>query len=476
MSDLEEGAVALPLLLLPGPSAISSWHRQRLIWQTGGQDVSAVYFHLIKLKAKLEIEERRRLEVLLDYGDKASAKNDTDSSQELAPPTDASQILLWVLPRIGTRSPWSSKATDIAVICGLGEKVERLERGILYRFEIPIRMSVDDISPHVHDRMTEIVLKSPPDIEYMIQPPPRPLRVVDLARNVQDPELARQRLIQANQTLGLALAPEEIDYLVRAYMTVMHRDPTDAELFMFAQVNSEHCRHKIFNASWTIDGRQRQLSLFEMIRNTYKHNSKGIISAYSDNAAVFQGFEGEFFVPVKENVQNMSRHIYKETKEMVNILVKVETHNHPTAISPYPGAATGSGGEIRDEGAVGRGSNPKAALVGFTTSNLLIPAFRQPWELDIGKPNHVASALEIMLKAPIGAANYNNEFGRPVLTGFFRTFCQTIVTEKGHEVRGYHKPIMLAGGLGTVRDRDALKTGIEASSLVIVLGGPSTLR
>ncbi len=251
----------------------------------------------------------------------------------------------------------------------------------------------------------------------------------------------------------------------------MGRNPTDAELFMFAQVNSEHCRHKIFNASWTIDGEPQTQSLFSMIRNTERISGNGTISAYSDNAAVLEGSMAPRFS------SNPSQ-LYQSEQEDMPILIKVETHNHPTAVSPYPGAATGSGGEIRDEGAVGRGSKPKAGLSGFTVSNLLIPGFEQPWETDFGRPNHIASALDIMIEGPLGASAFNDEFGRPALTGYFRTFSESIplsLDGKTREIRGYHKPIMIAGGYGNVRPQFSKKRPISPGAKIVVLGGPGLL-
>ena len=323
----------------------------------------------------------------------------------------------------------------------------------------------------LHDRMTQTLTTSPPDLAGMFaEHMPSPASLVPMHENA-DPRLA---LVEANKILGLALDASEIDYLVEAYAPggLLDRSPFDVELFMFAQVNSEHCRHKQFNASWTIDGVKKPSSLFDMIRNTHKKNSKYVVSAYSDNAAVLEGQNGSFLAP------SQSRGEWTQSKERVHYLVKVETHNHPTAVSPFPGAATGSGGEIRDEGAVGRGSRPKAGLCGFSVSDLLIPGFRQPWELDVGKPNHIASSLDIMLKAPLGSAAFNNEFGRPCTTGYFRTLLTKVPLGNGEqEIRGYHKPIMMAGGIGTVRPQHALKKPeiVEPGAYLIVLGGPAML-
>ncbi|KAF8922099.1 CobB/CobQ-like glutamine amidotransferase domain-containing protein [Mucidula mucida] len=330
----------------------------------------------------------------------------------------------FVLPRLGSISPWSSKATDIAIVCGLGPYIERIERGVLFRS--------GDVASRIFKHES-----------------PRPLRTS-----------SRDKLEQANKDLGLALSAEEITYLKNAY----DRDPTDAELFMFAQVNSEHCRHKIFNASWTIDSEPQPNSLFGMIRNTERLNPHGTLSAYSDNAAVLAGPTAPRFHATQDGP-------YVSGTEEIHMLIKVETHNHPTAVSPFPGAATGSGGEIRDEGAVGRGSKPKAGMAGYTTSNLLVPGYEQPWEVDIGKPAHIASSLDIMLEAPLGASAFNNEFGRPALSGYWRTFCERV----GGEIRGYHKPIMIAGGYGSVRPSNIHKGKISNGAKLVVLGGPGML-
>lgn len=371
------------------------------------------------------------------------------------------------------------------MLCNLSSHVERLERGLAFVILLEgnrfISQDVlDSFSQLIHDRMTQIAQLFPPDEDIIFShKPPRPLRMVDLGsaggHSVED---ARDRLMGANKTLGLALATDEIDYLVDAYISgssAVDRNPSDAELFMFAQVNSEHCRHKIFNASWTIDGQLLDASLFQMIRNTEKISSIGTISAYSDNAAVLQGHSAPRFAAVHGSNSSM-QHLYQAHEEELPILIKVETHNHPTAVSPYPGAATGSGGEIRDEGAVGRGSHPKAGLSGFTVSNLLIPGYEQPWESDFGRPSHIASAFDIMIEGPLGAAAFNNEFGRPALTGYFRTFSESVpLSDNVSEVRGYHKPIMIAGGYGNVRPQFAKKSPITSGAKIVVLGGPGLL-
>ncbi|KAI7686624.1 phosphoribosylformylglycinamidine synthase-like protein, partial [Hortaea werneckii] len=389
-----------------------------------------------------------------------------------APPDDSSIRLFYVNPRAGTISPWSSKATSIAHVCGLEKTVQRIERGVVLAATFPKAPADSEIpsADSLHDRMTETISTSPPDFDLMFsQLPPAPLERVQLLQGVSDP---KEALKEANRTLGLALDDSEMDYLIEAYTNQLQRNPTDVELFMFAQVNSEHCRHKQFNADWTIDGVKKPRSLFSMIRNTHNAHPQHVVSAYSDNAAVLKGYEGTFWAPENSSGE------WKQIKEIVHYLAKVETHNHPTAVSPYPGAATGSGGEIRDEGAVGRGSKPKAGLAGFTVSDLLIPDHRQPWELDVGKPAHLASSLDIMLEAPIGSAAFNNEFGRPCTTGYFRTLTTKLPLGDGNEeIRGYHKPIMIAGGVGTVRPQHALKEkgSVSPGAHLIVLGGPAML-
>jgi phosphoribosylformylglycinamidine synthase len=347
--------------------------------------------------------------------------------------------MLLVVPRTGTISPWSSKATDIAHVCGL-TAIRRIERGIAYRLLDtrplgPERLAA--IAPVLFDRMTEMVLFETEHAERLFgHTAPKPLGQID-----------REQLESANRELGLALSADEISYLVSNFER-LGRQPTDVELMMFAQANSEHCRHKIFNASWIIDGRKRDESLFAMIRYTHARNPNGVLSAYRDNAAVIEGTRGKRYFP------NPHTGIYGAVDEPIDILMKVETHNHPTAISPFPGASTGSGGEIRDEGATGRGAKPKAGLTGFSVSNLRIPGYERPWESEFGKPDRIASALDIMIEGPIGAASFNNEFGRPAIAGYFRTFEHHVQGEDAGRVRGYHKPIMIAGGMGNVRRSD----------------------
>lgn len=474
------------MLLLPGSSCFSTARREALLQSIQAihptiSSVDPVWIHLLKCtsaNAQTELENtntshRRALDHLLSYGD-SIALPDTQTRLQ----SDAPQNVAFVLPRAGSISPWSTKATDICVLCNLGTHIERLERGIAFVFTSPKPLTSSElvsISHLLHDRMTQSVqLTLPDDEKVFAHHDPGALRTVDL---VSQRDSARERLAAANKELGLALAADEIDYLVDAFVTgasPIGRNPTDAELFMFAQVNSEHCRHKIFNASWTLDGKPQPHSLFQMIRNTEKLNGTGTISAYSDNAAVLEGAASS--VPrfgLQPSTQRSSPPAqYGSTEESMPILIKVETHNHPTAVSPYPGAATGSGGEIRDEGAVGRGSKPKAGLAGFTTSDLLIPGYSLPWEEDFGRPAHIASALDIMLEAPLGASAFNNEFGRPALAGYFRTFSQRL---PDGQLRGFHKPIMIAGGYGNVRPEFALKSKITPGAKIIVLGGPGML-
>ncbi|KAI0321557.1 CobB/CobQ-like glutamine amidotransferase domain-containing protein [Amylostereum chailletii] len=465
------------MLVLYGSSVFSRTKRDALLKDINSlcpsiASLDAVYLHLVNAKSdraqdELSIRDsatRTILDRLLAYGDDAKLVGTEDALK-------AGAGVVHVIPRPGSVSPWSTKATDIATLCNLGEYVDRLERGVAFIFTPSIsQVDLDSIAPLIHDRMTQIVsLSLPPQDAIFQHAPPRKLRTVDLSQD------AREQLERANKELGLALAADEIAYLVDAYAP-LGRAPTDAELFMFAQVNSEHCRHKIFNASWTLDDVAQDTSLFQMIRNTERVSPTGTISAYSDNAAVFEGHSAPRFGVTKnsENAPNPSLdRVYASHKEDMPVLIKVETHNHPTAVSPYPGAATGSGGEIRDEGAVGRGSKPKAGLIGFTVSNLLIPGHVQPWETDFGKPAHIASALEIMRDAPLGGSAFNNEFGRPALAGYFRTFAEQ--EPEGGRVRGYHKPIMLAGGMGNVRPAFAHKSKISPGAKIVVLGGPGLL-
>ena len=451
-----------------GSSALSEFRRQLLSSKIRAIDVQAKYQHFAALY-DIKDDEQKILDQLLAFGEATE-----ESPGEKVDTSKFKTSTFYVAPRVGTISPWSSKATSIAHACGLKKAVKRIERGIV--FTITTDQGMDfDLPAHAdlfYDRMTQTLSSSPPDLEALFaEHPPAPATVIDLYGEGVN---ARQALQEANRSLGLALDDSEMDYLIQAYGASgpLARNPYDVELFMFAQVNSEHCRHKLFNASWTVDGEKKPSTLFDMIRNTHRRNPRYTVSAYSDNAAVFEGSKGSFLAP------NRSTGEWTQSVEKVHYLGKVETHNHPTAVSPYPGAATGSGGEIRDEGAVGRGSKPKAGLCGFSVSNLLIPGARQPWELDVGRPGHIATSLDIMLEAPIGSAAFNNEFGRPCLTGYFRTLLTKIPLGNGvQEVRGYHKPIMIAGGVGTVRPQHALKNPelVKSGAFLIVMGGPALL-
>ena len=445
------------MLVISGSSALSSFRKTKLLFAIKEAvptvvNISAKFVHIAEIKEELTDDKCIVLDKILEYGP-TEAVDDVDG------------LMLLVVPRIGTISPWSTKATDIAHNCGLSEVV-RIERGIEYKIASASELSADDIkhvSALIHDRMIETVLT---DIQaasdLFSHASPAELDFIDVLGG------GKAALETANSELGLALSEDEIDYLFDSY-SELNKNPTDAELMMFAQANSEHCRHKIFNASWTVDGEEQDISLFGMIRNTYKSNSEGVLSAYSDNAAVIEGsYAGRFF-PNPENGA------YGYNPEDIHFLIKVETHNHPTAISPFPGAATGSGGEIRDEGATGKGSKPKAGLTGFSVSNLKIPGAVQPWEKENGKPGRIASAFDIMIEGPIGGAAFNNEFGRPNLGGYFRTYEQEINGITGNEIRGYHKPIMIAGGLGNIRGNHVEKGIIPPGAPVVVLGGPAML-
>jgi len=445
------------MLILPGSPALSAFRKEKLLEALPQVEaLSARFVHFVELSKELDDRERQVLDSLLEYGPSLE-----DSAVEAA---DSETFV--VVPRPGTVSPWSSKATDICRNAGL-DKVVRVERGVEYRLKLAGPASRRDLAAALHDRMVEAVLDQVDDAEVLFSHQrPRPLTSVDVVGG------GRDALATANGELGLALADDEIDYLVEQF-TALGRNPSDAELMMFAQANSEHCRHKIFNADWTIDGEEQDLSLFAMIRNTYKHASGGVLSAYSDNAAVVAGPVADRFYPDPGNAGYPCEYRYRN--EPVHMLMKVETHNHPTAIAPRPGAATGAGGEIRDEGATGRGGKPKAGLTGFSVSNLCIPGFRQPWEQDYGRPGRIASPLDIMIEGPLGGAAFNNEFGRPNLCGYFRTLEIQAPGINGDERRGYHKPIMIAGGLGNVRDGDVHKNPIPPGAKIIVIGGPAML-
>lgn len=449
---------------LRGASAHSDARRQRLLnrlrsTQPSLQGLETCFVVLVDAERELNSSERARLDALVREDDLVSASNVGLSNG--ANPADA--VELYVVPRIGTISPWSSKATEIVHRCGL-DAIRRIERGTLYRITGLANVETAlDFGPELHDRMTETLLTDLDHANALFdRAEPAPFRRIDVLTG------GREAIREADRELGLALAPDEIDYLVSSFHE-QGRNPTDVELMMFAQANSEHCRHKIFNADWTIDGKPRDQSLFAMIRNTTAQSPDGVLSAYSDNASVIAGGDGGRFQP-----DPVSRR-YAQIDEAAQILMKVETHNHPTAISPFPGAATGSGGEIRDEGATGRGGKPKAGLTGFSVSNLLLPEATRVWELDPGKPSRISSALDIMLEGPIGGAAFNNEFGRPALAGYFRTYCQEVEGPDGPEVRGYHKPIMLAGGMGNVRPMHVDKLTTPAGAKVVVLGGPAML-
>ncbi len=447
------------MLQFCGGRALSPFRLEKLLNQirTLNLPVTAIhteYWHFCSVTRNLPVDELNVLRKILNH------------KQEQEKEDHSGEFLL-VLPRPGTISPWSTKATDIAQHCGL-TAVERIERGIAYYIQCSAQLSIDDkfrLVSLLHDRMTEAAFASFDDAAKLFQHfPPRSLITIDVMHG------GIEALFQANQNMGLALSLDEIEYLLNHFLH-MQRNPTDVELMMFAQANSEHCRHKIFNADWIVDGKAQDKSLFAMIRNTHQSHPQGTLVAYADNASVIEGAEIKRFYPDNQRA-------YGYVEEKTHVLMKVETHNHPTAISPFPGAATGVGGEIRDEGATGRGAKPKAGLCGFSVSNLNIPEFVQPWEYDgtdnlsiYGKPGRIASALQIMLEGPIGGAAFNNEFGRPNLAGYFRTFEERL----GGEMRGYHKPIMLAGGIGQISDLHVRKEKFPAGSLLIQLGGPGML-
>jgi phosphoribosylformylglycinamidine synthase len=440
----------MAILEIPGGAALSRFRRDKLntALRTSRADLAVVatqYRHFVEVEREPSPDERRTLEKLLTYG------------PDLPPPEAARGRLVLVTPRLGTISPWSSKATDIARQCGLSDLVRRIERGTAYHLE-----GGGDLQaalPHLHDRMTETVLASLDEARALFRHvAPRPLAEIDLLGR------GRAAIEEANRAMGLALVPDEIDYLL-AYFEGRRRNPTDVELTMFAQANSEHCRHKIFNASWIVDGQPQPQSLFQMIQETEKASPAGTVSAYSDNAAVMEGRVVRRFMVEPAT----GRYVYRD--DLTHTLMKVETHNHPTAISPFPGAATGSGGEIRDEGATGRGAKPKAGLCGFSVSGLRIPGHERPWEGPESRPDRIASPLAIMIEGPIGAAAFNNEFGRPNLAGYLRAYEQ----ETAGIVRGYHKPIMIAGGIGNVRAEHARKGEVPAGALLVQIGGPGLL-
>ncbi len=461
------------MLILPGCSALSPFRSQRLLSQLKEIDaaissVSARFYHFIDAASAPTDEDVTRLQALLTYGDPFDDE------------ADGEQFV--VIPRFGTISPWASKATDIAHNCGMSQ-IHRIERGVTYYVQRKAgllggvkKLDLDSaaaVTALLHDRMTEVVLRDPQEAAGLFRElQAQPLAAIDIKAG------GKAALALANVELGLAMSDDEIDYLYQAF-TQAKRNPTDVELMMFAQANSEHCRHKIFNADWTIDGEGQTKSLFAMIKNTHQLAPKGTVVAYSDNSSIIEGAKVTRFYP-----RAGQGNVYQASEELTHILMKVETHNHPTAISPYPGASTGAGGEIRDEGATGRGAKPKAGLTGFTVSNLMLthavrqwenardvnqaPAERQPGNAAItGKPERIASPLQIMLDGPLGGAAFNNEFGRPNLTGYFRTYEQNVAGT----VYGYHKPIMIAGGLGNISALHTKKNDLQVGSLLIQLGG-----
>lgn len=457
------------MLILPGSNALSAFRSSNLLSRLQEIDsnivgITARYQHFVDLHAELQKNETERLGAMLEYGEQFTGAEDG--------------LMFIVIPRIGTISPWASKATDIARNCGM-RQIHRIERGIAYFIQMKSGFFSgtkelapelrDAVAAQLHDRMTEMVLTDLDAVKALFSElEAKPLEFVNVL------EGGKAALLNANSALGLALSDDEIDYLEDAFLTAK-RNPTDVELMMFAQANSEHCRHKIFNADWTIDGVEQDKSLFQMIRNTHEKNPEGTIVAYSDNSSVIAGAPVMRFYP-----QAAAGNTYQPSVEETHILMKVETHNHPTAISPFPGASTGAGGEIRDEGATGRGAKPKAGLTGFTVSNLMLPGHVQAWEnatdcdgdaltdAAYGKPDRIASALQIMVEGPIGGAAFNNEFGRPNLAGYFRTYEQNV----GGTVYGYHKPIMIAGGMGNISARHTKKNDLPVGSLLIQLGGP----
>jgi phosphoribosylformylglycinamidine synthase len=436
--------------LLPGPAALTSFEAERSrarlrVLDAGVRSVDAAWVYVLLVDDDAEVDEARLRELL---GESVCLRGDG---------------CVWIAPRVGTQSPWSSKATDILRNTGFGA-IARIERARVVRVEGACDMRL--LAPALHDRMTESVFFAGEEelTGLFAAHEAKPLGHIEILGRGAVLGRGAAAIAEADRALGLSLAADEIDYLVREF-TKLGRNPTDVELYMFAQANSEHCRHKIFNATWTVDGVRQERSLFQMIRNTNERGGENVLSAYRDNAAVIRGAIGGRFFPDAETRE------YGYTEEEIAILLKVETHNHPTAISPWPGAATGAGGEIRDEGATGRGAKPKAGLCGFTVSNLHLPQAPQSWEREYGRPVHVASALEIMTDGPLGAAAFNNEFGRPNLCGYFRTFEASV----GGRVFGYHKPIMLAGGLGNIRMEHVEKGAMHAGYALVVLGGPAML-
>ena len=437
------------MLVLVGPRAFSKFRLESInrsvdVLQNGLRLDDAYFFYLVNLSSAPDKEEVKNLCSLLQAsGNLYPIKKDSESN------------LIFVLPRKGTVSPWSSKATEIAKLCGF-ERVLRIERGIYYRSSSPLS---DQSKAFIFDKMTEQVLEASEIDSYFEKPPRRSIQILELNK------IGRSAIEDLNETIGLSLDTTDIERLENFYLEE-GRDPTDAEIVMFAQINSEHCRHKIFNSKLSLGDGNNAPSMMQLIRNTKEAmKGEGVLSAYKDNAAIIKGSVGARFYTDFQTGE------YKLAKEEINIAIKVETHNHPTAISPFQGAATGSGGEIRDEAAVGRGARPKAGMTGFSLSNLRIPSQILPWEIDYGHPSRISSALEIILEAPIGAAAFNNEFGRPNIAGYLRTFESYI----GEVVRGYHKPIMVAGGFGNVRSDQVNKRKFNPGDLIVLLGGPSML-
>ncbi|WP_150464213.1 phosphoribosylformylglycinamidine synthase [Francisella sp. XLW-1] len=437
-----------------GLSALSPFKREKILADAKKisnkvESVSTQYIHVVELESELSSEQEKIIKSLLNYNIEYGS-------------TEPKGHTFITAPRAGTISPWSSKATDIILNTGIST-VKRVERAVLFGVEGQVSDSeLRAIENLVHDRMVEEVFSCRDDLHRLFGvTAPKELEFVNVLEN------SAQAIKDADKKLGLALSEQEIDYLADEY-TKLDRNPTDTELYMFAQANSEHCRHKIFNAKWTIDNQEQDKSLFKMIRNTTEKSPKGVLSAYKDNAAVIEGTTAQRFY------SNTQTGVYNFNQEEVDILMKVETHNHPTAIAPFSGSATGIGGEIRDEGATGLGAKPKAGLTGFTVSNLNIPGFEQAWEsTKYGKPYHIVTPLQIMLEAPIGGAHYSNEFGRPNINGYFRTFEQEVNTSAGKEMFGYHKPIMIAGGMGNIKRMHVEKGDIKVGAKLICLGGPA---
>lgn len=444
-------SVVLPLR---GVTALSDFRVEKLLQKAAALGLpevklSSEFWYFAGSEKALDAATVEKLQALL-----------AAQSVEETPEAREGLHLFLVTPRLGTISPWASKATNIAENCGLAG-IERIERGMAVWLEGALTdRQKQQWAALLHDRMTESVLT---DIDAAAQ----------LFHHIQSETFStvdvlgggKEALVKANTEMGLALSADEIDYLVENYQA-LQRNPSDVELMMFAQANSEHCRHKIFNADFILNGEKQPKSLFGMIRDTHNAHPEGTVVAYKDNSSVIEGAKIERFYPNAAENQG-----YRFHEEDTHIIMKVETHNHPTAIAPFAGAATGAGGEIRDEGATGKGSRPKAGLTGFTVSNLNIPDLKQPWEQDYGKPEHISSPLDIMIEGPIGGAAFNNEFGRPNLLGYFRTFEEKF----DGQVRGYHKPIMIAGGLGSIQAQQTHKDEIPEGALLIQLGGPGML-